>query len=101
MDAWGIGYRQLEPLNPRLVYVALSTHGQFGPRAEGSGPEYDLIDQALSGLAYITGEPGERRAGGRADPRRELDQRLRPGRVGRAWRRWPRFTGGRRPGAAR
>ncbi len=59
MDAWGIGYRQLEPLNSRLVYVALSTHGQFGPRAEGSGPEYDLIDQALSGLAYITGEPGE------------------------------------------
>jgi crotonobetainyl-CoA:carnitine CoA-transferase CaiB-like acyl-CoA transferase len=59
MDAWGIGYRQLELLNPRLVYVALSTHGQFGPRAEGSGPEYDLIDQALSGLAYITGEPGD------------------------------------------
>jgi crotonobetainyl-CoA:carnitine CoA-transferase CaiB-like acyl-CoA transferase len=58
MDAWGIGYRQLEPVNPRLIYVALSTHGQFGPRAEGSGPEYDLIDQALSGLAYITGEPG-------------------------------------------
>jgi crotonobetainyl-CoA:carnitine CoA-transferase CaiB-like acyl-CoA transferase len=59
MDAWGIGYRQLAPLNPRLVYVALSTHGQFGPRAEASGREYDLIDQALSGLAYITGEPGE------------------------------------------
>ncbi len=59
MDTWGIGYRQLGPLNPRLVYVALSTHGQFGPRAEGSGPEYDLIDQALSGLAYITGQPGE------------------------------------------
>ncbi len=61
MDAWGIGYRQLAPLNARLVYVALSTHGQFGPRSEGSGPEYDLIDQALSGLAYITGEPGEGR----------------------------------------
>src|SRR5262249_38655036 len=25
MDGWGIGYRQLQPLNPRLVYVALST----------------------------------------------------------------------------
>ena len=61
MDAWGIGYRQLQPLNARLVYVALSTHGQFGPRSEGSGPEYDLIDQALSGLAYIPGEPGEGR----------------------------------------
>jgi len=57
MDGWGIGYRQLEPLSPRLIYVALSTHGQFGPRSEGSGPEYDLINQALSGLAYITGEP--------------------------------------------
>lgn len=66
MDAWGIGYRQLQPLNPRLVYVALSTHGQFGPRAPagghpGGGPEYDLIDQALSGLAFITGEPGDDR----------------------------------------
>jgi crotonobetainyl-CoA:carnitine CoA-transferase CaiB-like acyl-CoA transferase len=62
MDSWGIGYRQLQPLNPRLVYVALSTHGQFGPRAaEGGGPEYDLIDQALSGLAFLTGEPGDDR----------------------------------------
>ena len=40
MDAWGIGYRQLAPLNPRVIYVALSTHGQFGPRSDGSGPEY-------------------------------------------------------------
>src|SRR5262249_61093015 len=55
----GIGYRQLQPLNPRLVYVALSTHGQFGPRAPQAGPEYDLIDQALSGLAFLTGEPGD------------------------------------------
>lgn len=65
-DAWGIGYRQLETLNPRLVYVALSTHGQFGPRAASGahptgGPEYDLIDQALSGLAFLTGEPGDDR----------------------------------------
>jgi len=59
MDDWGIGYRHLEPLNSRLVYVALSTHGQFGPRAPAVGPEYDLVDQALSGLAFLTGEPGE------------------------------------------
>ncbi|MBI3457917.1 MAG: CoA transferase [Candidatus Rokubacteria bacterium] len=61
MDAWGIGYRQLQPVNARLVYVALSTHGQFGPRAREGGPEYDLIDQALSGLAFLTGEPGDDR----------------------------------------
>jgi crotonobetainyl-CoA:carnitine CoA-transferase CaiB-like acyl-CoA transferase len=41
MDRWGIGYRQLVPLDPRLAYAVLSTHGQFGPRAEDSGPEYD------------------------------------------------------------
>lgn len=61
MDAWGIGYRQLQPLNPRLVYVALSTHGQFGPRAGAGTREYDLVDQALSGLMYLTGEPGDDR----------------------------------------
>jgi crotonobetainyl-CoA:carnitine CoA-transferase CaiB-like acyl-CoA transferase len=63
MDAWSIGYRQLQPLNPRLVYVALSTYGQFGPRAAVGGSEYDLIDQALSGLTYLTGEPGDDRPG--------------------------------------
>jgi crotonobetainyl-CoA:carnitine CoA-transferase CaiB-like acyl-CoA transferase len=33
MDAWGIGYRQLAAENPRLIYVAISANGHFGPRA--------------------------------------------------------------------
>ncbi|HYB73977.1 MAG TPA: CoA transferase [Candidatus Sulfotelmatobacter sp.] len=59
MDRWGIGYRQLAERNPRLVYAALSTYGQFGPKARRNAakPDYDVADQALSGLAYITGEP--------------------------------------------
>lgn len=57
LDGLGLGYRQLGALNPRLVYVACSTYGQFGPLARQAGPEYDLIDQALSGLAYVTGDP--------------------------------------------
>lgn len=59
MDGWGIGYRQLAERNPRLVYAALSTYGQFGPkaRANANKPDYDVADQALSGLVYITGEP--------------------------------------------
>jgi crotonobetainyl-CoA:carnitine CoA-transferase CaiB-like acyl-CoA transferase len=57
MDGWGLGYRQLSLLNPRLVYVAISTHGQFGPRARASIPDHDLTNQALSGVPYITGEP--------------------------------------------
>jgi crotonobetainyl-CoA:carnitine CoA-transferase CaiB-like acyl-CoA transferase len=59
MDRWGIGYRHLAERNPRLVYAALSTYGQFGPKARHNAgkPDYDVADQALSGLAYITGEP--------------------------------------------
>lgn len=57
MDEWGIGYRQLAVLNPRLVYLAFSTHGQFGPRAAAAMPDYDITDQALSGVPYVTGEP--------------------------------------------
>jgi crotonobetainyl-CoA:carnitine CoA-transferase CaiB-like acyl-CoA transferase len=57
MDAWGLGYRQLGQLNPRLVYVAISTYGQFGPRAASPIPDHDVTSQALSGVPYITGEP--------------------------------------------
>ena len=57
MDAWGLGYRQLSQLNPGLVYVAISTYGQFGPRAASPIPDHDLTNQALSGVPYVTGEP--------------------------------------------
>jgi crotonobetainyl-CoA:carnitine CoA-transferase CaiB-like acyl-CoA transferase len=57
LDGLGVGYRQLSRLNPRLVYVACSAYGQFGPLAKGQPPEYDLADQALSGLLHITGDP--------------------------------------------
>ena len=56
MDAWGIGYRQLSVLNPRLIYLAVSTHGQFGPRAARAMPDYDITAQAMSGVPYVTGE---------------------------------------------
>lgn len=57
MDAWGIGYRQLREANPRLIYLAFSTYGQFGPRAASPIPDYDITNQALSGPPYTTGEP--------------------------------------------
>jgi len=59
LDSLGLGYRQLGELNPRLIYVACSAHGQFGPHAEGQPAEYDLTDQALSGLLYVTGDPAK------------------------------------------
>ncbi len=57
MDAWGIGYRQLSIENPRLIYVAISANGHFGPRASEPMHEHDLTSQAASGLTFITGEP--------------------------------------------
>lgn len=65
MDGWGIGYRQLCRANPGLIYAAISTYGQFGPKAAANArkPDYDVADQALSGLVYMTGEPAK-------DPRR-------------------------------
>jgi len=57
MDARGIGYRQLSVLNPGLIYLAVSTNGQFGPRARERMPDHDITNQALSGVVYVTGEP--------------------------------------------
>jgi crotonobetainyl-CoA:carnitine CoA-transferase CaiB-like acyl-CoA transferase len=56
MDGWGIGYRQLKEVNPRLIYAALCTYGQFGPSA-GRRPGSEITNQAYSGLVYINGEP--------------------------------------------
>jgi len=57
LDGLGIGYRQLRALNPRLVYVACSAWGHWGPHARNQPAEYDLTDQALSGLLHVTGDP--------------------------------------------
>ncbi len=44
----GIDYPALHPLNPRLIYCALTGYGQTGPLAEAAG--HDINYQALSGL---------------------------------------------------
>jgi crotonobetainyl-CoA:carnitine CoA-transferase CaiB-like acyl-CoA transferase len=55
MDKWGIGYRQLSELNPRLIYIALNGFGQWGPYVDR--PSYDAIAQSESGMSWITGFP--------------------------------------------
>jgi crotonobetainyl-CoA:carnitine CoA-transferase CaiB-like acyl-CoA transferase len=55
---WGLGYRQLHELNPRLIYVANTGFGQWGPFAEGRA-SYDGLAQAVSGLTAISGFEGE------------------------------------------
>jgi len=57
-EKFGIGYRQLREVNPRLIYVANTGFGQWGPFSRGCA-SYDGLAQAVSGLTAITGE-GER-----------------------------------------
>ncbi|MFQ5898894.1 MAG: CaiB/BaiF CoA transferase family protein [Candidatus Methylomirabilia bacterium] len=57
-EKFGLGYRQLREVNPRLIYVANTGFGQWGPLASGRA-SYDGLAQAVSGFTAITGEEGE------------------------------------------
>ncbi len=52
---YGLGYENLDALNPRLVYCSVTGFGQSGPYAERPG--YDAMIQAMSGIMDLTGEP--------------------------------------------
>jgi crotonobetainyl-CoA:carnitine CoA-transferase CaiB-like acyl-CoA transferase len=54
MDRLGLGYEQLRPAHPQLIYCSITG---FGSGAGAQLPGYDLLVQALGGLMSITGEP--------------------------------------------
>ena len=56
LEGLGLGYDELRPLNPRLIYCSISAFGQTGPYRERGG--FDLVAQGMSGLMSVTGEPG-------------------------------------------
>jgi CoA:oxalate CoA-transferase len=56
MKRFALGYDELHARYPRLVYASVSGFGQTGPYSER--PAYDVIIQAMGGLASITGAPG-------------------------------------------
>ncbi len=53
MEDFGLGYADLTPTNPSLIYCSISGFGQTGPYRERRG--FDLVAQAMSGLMSITG----------------------------------------------
>ena len=61
MERLGLGYEVLRPLNPGLIYIAMSTQGSDGPESNAVG--YGLTISALTGLHYMTAEPGREPAG--------------------------------------
>ena len=57
LDRLGFGYEEAARINPRLVYCACSGYGPDGPYREHPGQ--DLLIQAISGLASLTGAGGD------------------------------------------
>ncbi len=55
MERWGLGYEDLERINPRLVMVRVSGYGQTGPYA--ARPGYGTVAEAMSGVPSFTGFP--------------------------------------------
>lgn len=53
LERLGFGYEETARVNPRLVYCACSGYGRDGPYREHPGQ--DLLIQALSGLATLSG----------------------------------------------
>jgi CoA:oxalate CoA-transferase len=54
MDRLGLGWPEVQALNPRLVYCSVSGFGHTGPWRER--PAYDAVVQGLSGIMAVTGD---------------------------------------------
>lgn len=59
---YGLGYGDLKPLNPGLIYCSVTGFGQTGPHKDRPG--YDFMAQGMGGLMSITGEADDMPGGG-------------------------------------
>ncbi len=57
MEKWGLDYESLSRDNPGLIMLRISGYGQSGPLRDLTG--YGVVAEAMGGLRYITGMPGE------------------------------------------
>lgn len=57
MERFGLGYEQARELNPSVIYASASGFGQESPYRDLPGQ--DLVIQAISGLAAISGRKGQ------------------------------------------
>jgi crotonobetainyl-CoA:carnitine CoA-transferase CaiB-like acyl-CoA transferase len=55
LERWGIGYKQLSEVNPRLVMLHVSGFGRTGPWSDRPG--FGTLAEAFAGCAHITGFP--------------------------------------------
>ena len=53
MDRLGLGYGELEKVNPAIIMLSMSAHGAVGPETEGKG--LAAVFGALGGAGHISG----------------------------------------------
>lgn len=53
MEKWGLGWEDLEKVNPRLIMIRVSGYGQTGPYRNKAG--FGSIGEAMGGIRYLTG----------------------------------------------
>jgi formyl-CoA transferase len=56
LEKWGLGWKELSAINPKLVMLRVSGYGQTGPYRDLPG--FGVIGEAMGGLRHLSGEPG-------------------------------------------
>ncbi len=54
MESKGLGYADLEAINPGLVYTSITQYGQTGPYSQHDAP--DLVAWSMGGMQYLGGD---------------------------------------------
>jgi crotonobetainyl-CoA:carnitine CoA-transferase CaiB-like acyl-CoA transferase len=55
LERWGLDYGSIHRSHPRVVMVHITGYGAGGPKSDRPG--YGTLAEAMSGFAYMTGEP--------------------------------------------
>lgn len=55
LTRWGLGYQDLAPLKPGLIYTSITDFGQSGPYRDYKGGE--IVAEATGALLYVMGTP--------------------------------------------
>ena len=56
MERLGVGYKDLEKVNPRIIYCSLTGYGQDGPYRDLAGHDLNYI--GIAGVLGLTGQKG-------------------------------------------
>jgi crotonobetainyl-CoA:carnitine CoA-transferase CaiB-like acyl-CoA transferase len=54
LEKWGLGFKDVKAINPRVIMARISGWGQTGPNAQKPG--FAAVGEGVGGLRYVTGD---------------------------------------------